>query len=99
MKWFVFWGLNMLLGCFVRYSLERDKVNTSALQISVLCCNYLLMLRKSRYILFQRETAEGYHLKNKAVQMLKIADKGILANAEPTLKTFELPVLSYAGIK
>lgn len=31
--------------------------------------------------------------------MLKIADKGILANAEPTLKTFELPALSYAGIK
>lgn len=57
------------------------------------------MLHKSRYILFQRETGEGYHLKDKAVQTLKIADKVILANAELTLKTFHLPVLSYAGIK
>lgn len=89
----------MLLGCFVRHSLERDKANTSALQISVLCCNYLLILNKGRYILFQRETAEGYHLKDKAVQTLKIADKGILANVELTLKTFQLPVLTYAGIK
>lgn len=65
----------------------------------MLCCNYLLMLYKSRYILLQRETAEAYHLKDKAGQMLNIAGKDILANAELTLKTFHLPVLSYAGIK
>lgn len=99
MKWLEFWGLNMLLGCFVRHSLETNKANTGALQICVLCCNYLLMLYKSRYFLFQRETTKGFNLKDKAVQMLKIADKGTLANAELTLKTFQLPALSYAGIK
>lgn len=46
------------------------------------------MLHKSRYILFQRETGEGYHLKDKTVQTLKIADKVILTNAELTLKIF-----------
>lgn len=50
--------------------------------------------------MFQRETElKAIIWKTKQCQMLKIADKGILVNAELTLKTLQLPVLSYVGIK
>lgn len=50
--------------------------------------------------MLQRETElKATIWKTKQCQMLKSDDKGILVNAELTLKTVQLPVLLYVGVK
>lgn len=62
----------------------------------VLFCNYLLMLCKTRYILFQRETDDYIIWKTEQHRCWRHWWRH---PGRPDLENFQWPVLSYAGIK